>query len=305
MRHLALALASAACLLPSCSAEPEGGDHGHDGSESRHDGYDGRKANPADKPGGTGACDRAIARIFGDADMVAATSGYEPTLGATAAIMSGLDRSEAVGPLANNWGHLFGYAGHLYATAGGAISGNVRSALYIPPGFTKQTAPSGKDAVSLFYYPKLGTYSDVTLAVYHVADFNVVKTTKNASGSVRIGRIAGPGGDGPDYLHSHVEVHRGWGLPGLEGRNKTRIFFRDVFCAPDGTVPDPVEQEAEPTPSAWTCDTQYYDEIGKGHEPSAWCDCACGAPDPDCAMVSRVDGCADGDVCDGGVCAAP
>lgn len=38
-----------------------------------------------------------------------------------------------------------------------------------------------------------------------------------------------------------------------------------------------------PPKGLWYCDNAQYDEIGNGADPSnAYCDCACGAYDPDC-----------------------
>ncbi|MEP7125972.1 MAG: DUF4215 domain-containing protein [Byssovorax sp.] len=50
----------------------------------------------------------------------------------------------------------------------------------------------------------------------------------------------------------------------------------------------------EGAPAAWTCDPAYYDE---GKNPDAYCDCGCGAPDPDCAPSVPVYGCAPGQTC--------
>jgi hypothetical protein len=46
----------------------------------------------------------------------------------------------------------------------------------------------------LFYYPKLGNLTDVTLAVFHVADFQIVNDGERF---VRIGNLGGPGGSSP------------------------------------------------------------------------------------------------------------
>jgi hypothetical protein len=52
-------------------------------------------------------------------------------------------------------------------------------------------------------------------------------------------------------------------------------------------------------PEGWTC-------TGAEYEDGAQCDCGCGAPDPDCWDLSLpVDGCAAGEVCTDGSCAAP
>jgi hypothetical protein len=260
-------------------------------THGREDGFSPRLANPADRPGGTGACDRQLATVFGGPDTTAAASGFEPALGGSAAKMSGLDRSLAVGPTPNEWGHLFGYSMHIYA---GSPAGAAQATLYIPSGFTKHTLPNGKDGVSLYYYPALGVAQNVTLAVYHLDDFGIENNNRNSAGSIRIGRLGGPGGDGADYIHSHLEVHRGWGLPTLEKRNETRVFFRDVFCPVDTSVT---------VPAAWKCDEAWFDEVAHG-AAEAWCDCQCGWPDPDCAAGAKLAGCAQGQTCSSswGVC---
>ena len=49
-------------------------------------------------------------------------------------------------------------------------------------------------------------------------------------------------------------------------------------------------------PGDWTCDPSYYDD-------GEFCDCDCGAPDPDCDLPgAQVFGCADGETCVAGVC---
>ena len=226
-----------------------------------------RKASLADRPGGTGQCDRHLAALFGDDGAIAAASGYEPSgFPPSHAVLNGLDRSTG-GMMPNQWGHLFGYAMHLYA----APLGLGRSTVYVPPGFTKKTPPNGNDAVSLFYYPELGNQKAVTLAVYHLGDYAVRPKEKNAAGSVRVGVSGGLGGDGVGYLHSHLEVHRGWGLPSLAKRNETRVFFPDVFC---GATP------ATGVPGGWSCDADYYDERSRLDASEVWCDCDCGVVDP-------------------------
>jgi hypothetical protein len=39
----------------------------------------------------------------------------------------------------------------------------------------------------------------------------------------------------------------------------------------------------DPVPAAWTCTDAFYDEAGQGDPP--YCDCSCGAHDPDCDIV--------------------
>ena len=79
-----------------------------------------------------------------------------------------------------------------------------------------------------FYYPRLGNLTDVTLAVFHVADFQM----SNEGDRVRIGNIGGPGGSSALYKHSHIEFYRGnSGLPPLAARPRLRIDPATVFAA--------------------------------------------------------------------------
>jgi len=115
--------------------------------------------------------------------------------------------------------------------------------IYIPNGFSLIQRPSGSDSVALFHYDTLGNQHDVTLAVFHVRDFRIRPSITNDEGSVRIGITGGSGGETLNYRHSHFEIHRGRGLPTSKSkdpvtrsretnalRDKTRVFFRNVFC---------------------------------------------------------------------------
>jgi hypothetical protein len=42
----------------------------------------------------------------------------------------------------------------------------------------------------------------------------------------------------------------------------------------------------DPVPAAWTCSDAWFDEAGQGDPP--YCDCSCGAHDPDCDIVPAV-----------------
>jgi RHS repeat-associated protein len=184
----------------------------------------GRPQNPAITKQG-GPCDRKIRDIFADDDAQAAASGFEPT-GFSDAWRNGQDRSRAGGPLPNQWGHLNGYSAHIY----GSSPGTSDTTLYVPGNFDSYTRPSGNDAVATFHYAQLGNQTNVTLAVYHVANFGIQRNNRNEAGSVRIGMSGGPGGQDFGYRHSHLEVHSGRGLPPFDGRNRTRQFFSRVFC---------------------------------------------------------------------------
>jgi len=125
-------------------------------------------------------------------------------------------------------GHL-SYAMHLY----GSFDGTGESSLYVPPGFASHSGqPSPTDAVVTFYYPRLGNLTDVTLAVFHVADFQI----SNEGERIRIGNLGGPGGISASYKHTHIEFYRGnSGLPALTARPRLRIDPATVFAtAPAG-----------------------------------------------------------------------
>jgi hypothetical protein len=83
----------------------------------------------------------------------------------------------------------------------------------------------------MFYYPKLGNLTDVTVAVFHVANFHL----SYEDGRVRIGNIGGPGGSIGSYKHSHIEFYRGnTGLPSGSMRAKLRIDPVSVFASTAG-----------------------------------------------------------------------
>ncbi len=182
-----------------------------------------------------GSCDAKIASIFSETGAVAAASGWEP-MGfdprikacqtCTGGDPSGTDRSRGSGADRNQYGHLNGYSGHIYGTRVGIDDVN----LFIPPGFTTTTPPSGNDSVTTFFYPRLGAETNVLLCVYHVRNFGVDRNRRNANGSIFIGQSGGPGGDTPYYRHSHLEVHSGHVLGPMSMRSRTRKFFSKVFC---------------------------------------------------------------------------
>ena len=90
-----------------------------------------------------------------------------------------------------------------------------------------------------FYYPRLGNLTDVTLVVFHVANFQL----SYEAGRVRIGNIGGPGGSIACYRHSHIEFYRGdTGLPSAAARPALRIDPNSVFettaNVPSGPTPE-------------------------------------------------------------------
>lgn len=170
--------------------------------------------------------DKMLARIFGGPQAIAAANGFEP---AGLATEYPLYRGDTVGDDGiQRRGHLSS-AMHLY----GSPDGKSISPLYVPSGFTQHSdQPSPTDAVVLFYYPKLGNLKDVTLAVFHVADFQISYEGER----VRIGNIGGPGGSSSAYKHSHIEFYRGnTSLPSPSARARLRIDPARVFSPePDG-----------------------------------------------------------------------
>ena len=166
------------------------------------------------------AADKTLAHIFGGSNAVAGANGFEP---AGLAASYPLYRGDIIGDDGiKRRGHL-SYAMHLYGNADGTSD----SPLYVPAGFTQNSGqPSPTDAVVTFYYPQLGNLTDVTLAVFHVADFQI----SDEGNRVRIGSIGGPGGSSASYKHSHIEFYRGnTGLPPLAARPHLRIDPTTVF----------------------------------------------------------------------------
>lgn len=175
------------------------------------------------KPAYTGkmaASDQTLAGIFGGSGAVAAGNGFEPRrLGQQYPLYRG-DLIGDDGKLRR--GHL-SYAMHLY----GSDDGRGETQVYIPAGFTSHSIePSPTDAAVIFYYPRLGKMTDVTLAVFHVDDFRLVYEGER----VRIGQIGGRGGSISSYRHSHMEFYRGdTKLPSAAARVRLRIDPATVF----------------------------------------------------------------------------
>jgi hypothetical protein len=165
-------------------------------------------------------CDRYLAKVFGGPGAVAAANGFEPSgLAGQYPFYRG-DLRDQDGRIRR--GHL-SYAIHLY----GSVDGTGFSGLYVPEGFTRHSrVPTPTDAAVTFYYPRLGTLTNVTVAVFHVANFDVMRE----DGRVRIGEIGGKGGSYPHYRHSHIEFYAGnVGLPSPSRRVALRIDPASVF----------------------------------------------------------------------------
>lgn len=168
------------------------------------------------------ASDSLLATIFGGSGAIAAANGFEPGALASRYPLYRGDLISDDGRILR--GHL-SYAMHLY----GSKDGTGETELYVPLGFISNSSePTPTDAAVTFYYPKLGSLTDVTLAVFHVANFQLSHET----GRVRIGNIGGRGGSISSYRHAHIEFYRGnTGLPSGAARVKLRIDPATVFAS--------------------------------------------------------------------------
>jgi hypothetical protein len=168
------------------------------------------------------ASDSMLASIFGGPKAVAAANGFEPrALGSQYPLYRG-DLISDDGRILR--GHL-SFAMHVY----GSEDGTQETELYVPAGFISNSCePTPTDAAITFYYPKLGNLTDVTMVVFHVANFHL----SYEGGRVQIGNIGGPGGSISSYRHSHIEFYRGnTGLPPASSRIKLRIDPVTVFAS--------------------------------------------------------------------------
>lgn len=173
------------------------------------------------------ASDLTLATIFGGSGALAAGNGFEPAgLGSQYPLYRG-DLIGDDGVVRR--GHL-SYAMHLY----GSPDGTGGMGLYVPLGFISHSGePTPTDAAVTFYYPRLGNLTDVTLAVFHVANFCLTPEGER----VRIGDIGGRGGSVASYKHSHLEFYRGdTGLPAAAARAQLRIDPDIVFGSSPTTV---------------------------------------------------------------------
>lgn len=166
------------------------------------------------------ASDLTLANIFGGPGAMAAANGFEPVgLGHQYPLYRG-DLVGDDGVIRR--GHL-SYAMHLY----GSSDGTSDLSLYVPAGFISHSAePTPTDAAVAFFYPSLGNLTDVTLVVFHVANFSLTPEGER----VRIGNIGGRGGSVSTYRHSHLEFYRGdTNLPSAAARARLRIDPATVF----------------------------------------------------------------------------
>lgn len=166
------------------------------------------------------ATDRLLAKIFGGPGAVAAANSFEP---AGLSNQYPLYRGDILGDSGRTLkGHL-SRAMHLY----GSFDGRGETSLYVPDGFTSHSgSPTPTDAAVTFFYPRLGNLTNVTLAVFHIANFSISRE----SGRVRVGTVGGRGGSYEFYRHSHIDFYRGnTGLPPASMREGLRIDPAAVF----------------------------------------------------------------------------
>lgn len=199
-------------------------------------------------------CDKIIAKIFGDANSFAGATGNEarkgkPSLRSTPKDLADIKSGKVRENLPRSWPHINGYAIHLFSKSDDKYYGKVKGNIYVPDGFIRKEKFT--DDGYYFFYPKLGNQTNATLLVMHVdanqVARNLAKNKRNKNGSLLIGTMTDGGGSLADgYLHSHMELHKGDRVPNASSkkfpdyydrqrenqklRNKTRIFFPDVFC---------------------------------------------------------------------------
>lgn len=166
------------------------------------------------------ATDQLLAKIFGGPGAVAAANSFEPV---GLSNQYPLYRGDILGDNGRILaGHLSG-AMHLY----GSLDGRGETSIYVPAGYASYSGPpTPTDAAVTFFYPRLGNFTNVTLAVFHIANFAI----SHEGARVRIGTIGGRGGSYAFYKHSHIEFYRGnTGLPSASARQRLRINPVAVF----------------------------------------------------------------------------
>ena len=185
-------------------------------------------------------CDETLRKTFGNKFTVAAGNGEEPV---DLPDRAKRNRGGNVAGRPQEWPHLFGYSAHFYAFSDTKKLGFAHGDIYVPDRFTAHGAFTSDG--HWFYYPKLGNQTNVTLLVMHIQNFGIRRGVRNEAGSVLIGQTSN-GGGAPGYIHSHLELHRGRGIPNASFkefpddlarsrenqrlRNQSRVFFPRAFC---------------------------------------------------------------------------
>ena len=130
------------------------------------------------------------------------------------------------------FGNRFFDSEHLYnfPHLSGNLAGTATTNVYIPSNYNRNsiTKPTKDDNIVTAYYKNFGTEKNVTLAIFHVADFGV----RSVANRTRIGTTGGLGGNSNGVnIHSHFELWRGRGYqPPGASRDRARIPFTPVFC---------------------------------------------------------------------------
>jgi len=221
---------------PTASSEPEE-ETAKDAEAGGDDGKASDQQNTAPPQGQSrtytsemAACDQQLAQIFGGSGARASGNSFEP-VGMPG--RSGEYRGDYVGPHGELIkGHLQNMM-HLYGSADGRI---VTSA-YVPAGFsTHYPNPRATDELKggsvVFFYPKLGSFSNVSIVASHIATPGV----RREGDRFRIGKIGGPGGDSSlvnhnaPYIHAHFTMLQGRVTATRSLESMQHIPFPIVFC---------------------------------------------------------------------------
>jgi len=158
-------------------------------------------------------CDKKIAALFGGPAARVATFTEPTTL-----------KHPSAGD--NREGHLGGDGTfHIYTDEFGS---DVITALYTLPNWTSKTLgvvrfgrdDSGTEGEINYNYFRFNYRDGLTISFVHTGNPKVNRRDRNAAGSIRIGNIAGPGGAGAGYNHTHVNVYK----------NGKKTDPRKVFC---------------------------------------------------------------------------
>jgi hypothetical protein len=118
---------------------------------------------------------------------------------------------------------------HLYTNAQGTAPPN-SVGLYVPSGFsavpggrgTRFNPPGGVNPGQVNYnYAQYRNAAGVTISFVHIG--SPTGPVRNAAGSRLVGSIAGPGGQGAGYNHTHINFYSNFA-------RRTRVDPRKLFC---------------------------------------------------------------------------
>ncbi len=118
---------------------------------------------------------------------------------------------------------------HLYTNAQGTAPPN-SVGLYVPAGFsavpggrgTVFNPPGGVNPGQVNYnYAQYRNGAGVTISFVHIG--SPTGPARNTAGSTLVGSIAGPGGEGAGYNHTHINFYSNFAT-------RTRVDPRKLFC---------------------------------------------------------------------------